>query len=213
MLNALRHQRSCHASVLRSHSRFHRSVLNALRHQRSCHNERAFAWSGHLCAQRLAASTKLSLPGSTRPPPASAVLNALRHQRSCHVKVNTDTSMATPMCSTPCGINEVVTLQRRNAQHGGHVLNALRHQRSCHEQHPANDTGRHQVLNALRHQRSCHGKGRNLWRLERWMCSTPCGINEVVTRAVVERSRSLQLVLNALRHQRSCHPNPLFPTT
>ena len=60
VLNALRHQRSCHlvdvpyiviAALL---------VLNALRHQRSCHNRSLMPAAFMVGAQRLAASTKLS---------------------------------------------------------------------------------------------------------------------------------------------------------
>ena len=87
------------------------------------------------------------------------------------------------MCSTPCGINGILTcVVRMRRAVIVHVLNALRHQWNPHTAgHERFDAGL--VLNALRHQWNPH------------QCSTPCGINGILT----------STVLNALRHQWNPH--------
>ena len=93
-------------------SRFMRNaVLNALRHQWNPHTE--------VCNRGVRAGT---------------VLNALRHQWNPHPG---DTSLpldAAKQCSTPCGINGILTLlvQRQHVEMGHYVLNALRHQWNPH---------------------------------------------------------------------------------
>ena len=253
VLNALRHQRSCHQGPGPPKTRA-LFVLNALRHQRSCH----FPWSSRrvsysLRAQRLAASTKLS-PAATRTTcvgvagaqrlaastklshrKSSAeqldtiVLNALRHQRSCHPDRGGGGGGGAAGCSTPCGINEVVTprlpspvlLCPFSAQRLAASTKLSRRgdepqfttDSMCSTPCGINEVVtwppaprrrvRFHVLNALRHQRSCHHTYRVTWRAIP-MCSTPCGINEVVTRRPLDNPISAR-VLNALRHQRSCH--------
>ena len=91
-------------------------------------------------------------------------------------------------CSTPCGINEVVT---------GSGRRSIRFRRSAQRLAAStklslSNPGRRRrlpplVLNALRHQRSCHWFHRPIIQKARWLCSTPCGINEVVTIALACR--------------------------
>ena len=133
MLNALRHQWNHHPAVLFSLSHL-RNVLNALRHQWNHHHTRSFfeAWAATSGAQRLAASME-----------------------SSHLAA--DVLRLTAPCSTPCGINGIIT-----PEPGAGPGRALR------------------VLNALRHQWNHHldGVPGRVWQ---GVCSTPCGINGIIT--------------------------------
>ena len=227
VLNALRHQRSCHSQGGGAWGCY-RSVLNALRHQRSCHVPLAgfildciFGCSTPCGinevvtrglvkarmkpsrAQRLAASTKLSREKSSNPlapqPGAQRLAASTKLSRGGRVRL----LIFLDVCSTPCGINEVVTREGEWRSQPEIVLNALRHQRSCHWRgaQTTSRLARAQRLAASTKLSPDSIVPRNpsvIW------CSTPCGINEVVTRFLGRRPAS-RGVLNALRHQRSCH--------
>ena len=83
------------------------AVLNALRHQWNHHQASCVSSCAACSAQRLAAS----MESSPRRPPVHiwlvAVLNALRHQWNHHVLPRQDEFDST--CSTPCGINGIIT--------------------------------------------------------------------------------------------------------
>src|SRR5579872_4426077 len=61
------------------------------------------------CAQRLAASTKFSHEPATDNRTVCHVLNALRHRRNSHDAWMSVQSVPS-MCSTPCGIDEILTV-------------------------------------------------------------------------------------------------------
>ena len=84
------------------------------------------------CAQRLSASQR-SAPRNSAPLAHSpSVLNAFRHHRGRHV-VSTDVMSRAHKCSTPFGITEVGTRERRFPRPARHrVLNAFRHHRGRH---------------------------------------------------------------------------------
>ena len=106
-------------------------------------------------AQRLAASMECSQLVWSINHPVRAVLNALRHQWNAHTF--TDYWRAgTVLCSTPCGINGMLTATPGGGQAPHRVLNALRHQWNAHAL---------QAAGAFRYV----------------MCSTPCGINGMLT--------------------------------
>src|SRR5438034_502985 len=84
-------------------------------------------------------------------------------------------------CSTPCGINGILTRLTRSSRLSGAVLNPLRHQSNHHGQMKS---------------RMCVLKGR---------CSTPCGINGILTASCMRCSFKGLRVLNALRHQWNPH--------
>ena len=111
-----------------------------------------------------------------------------------------------------------------------YVLNALRHRRGHHGGDGDGQRNGFQVLNALRHRRG-HHLVRESEGLRNSLCSTPCGIGEVITGrsrrcrcsrrcaqrlAASERSsqdhgrlgRVVGQVLNALRHRRGHHSLP-----
>ena len=254
-----------------------------MRHQRSCHKCSAGVFLWRSCAQRLAASTKLSPRGprgERRCPRASAQrlaastklsLDYCKPQRPALLKCSTPcginevvtlTGVARvgqgDLCSTPCGINEVVTVPRGKyrsssrkgaqrlaastklslagcpcystcARRGAQRLAAstklsppmshfVAQATSCAQRLAASTKlsragwlvlsfGLSVVLNALRHQRSCHIYD-DSGSTHHTQCSTPCGINEVVTSVRETRIPTNGKVLNALRHQRSCHELP-----
>ncbi len=83
------------------------------------------------------------------------------------------------------------------------VLNALRHQWNPHLGCSLAPPGRVRVLNALRHQWNPHD-ARQLGHDVGVQCSTPCGINGILTTAA-SRQSAYRGVLNALRHQWNPH--------
>ena len=179
VLNALRHQWNPHVTVTRRISAGV-AVLNALRHQWNPHTcQRSTARTASSSAQRLAASMESS-PGC---------------QAASHI--------ATQKCSTPCGINGILTelpwtfepcpsAQRLAASMESSPLRlrAL--------------IGAGTVLNALRHQWNPHRRPRAICSC-RTRCSTPCGINGILTQTLVAPGSTSLRVLNALRHQWNPH--------
>ena len=158
------------------------------------------------CAQRLAASTKLSLFDEAtinRRPCACA--QRLAASTKLSQEADDESSLIQVLCSTPCGINEVVTEW---------VVDPYTRQPMC-----STPCGINEVVTSI-----------SFRSIPRWIgaqrlaastklslsaeldpdqtkcpCSTPCGINEVVTTAPRAAHPQNVPVLNALRHQRSCH--------
>ena len=140
VLNALRHQRSCHAKPwrLRDIGSSQCSTPCGINEVVTCPSR--IGGCRDRRAQRLAASTKLSQRQRAGSVQKRGVLNALRHQRSCHLTRAGPAPARLSGCSTPCGINEVVTAGQMGRRSVLPVLNALRHQRSCHRPGPPRAT-------------------------------------------------------------------------
>ena len=83
-------------------------------------------------AQRLAASMESSRPGMVAADAALDVLNALRHQWNPHCTALSYADQLRMRCSTPCGINGILTLTVELRSCRSLVLNALRHQWNPH---------------------------------------------------------------------------------
>ena len=136
-------------------------------------------------AQRLAASMESSHEASVHQICAlGTVLNALRHQWNHHVALAAAARLLPgDQCSTPCGINGIITTGVHLAIRAAiAVLNALRHQWNHHHRHCEiqSDYGT-AVLNALRHQWNHHEHVLVTPTIANILCSTPCGINGIIT--------------------------------
>ena len=132
------------------------------------------------------------------------VLNALRHQWNPHSHALLFL-VARCVCSTPCGINGILTLELYNGPISTSSAQRLAASMESSHNPPARDgSGDQPVLNALRHQWNPH-KSLDVEDTSTNGCSTPCGINGILThkRALI---RFTQVpVLNALRHQWNPH--------
>ena len=135
------------------------------------------------------------------------VLNALRHQWNAHTYAPGELNIMRT-CSTPYGINGMLTYRSLVQIRLKRVLNALRHQWNAHPPRPRMAISRprcstpygingmltrysttpqphdHAVLNALRHQWNAHGRHGSIRRLPQ-KCSTPYGINGMFTASVL----------------------------
>ena len=157
-----------------------------------------------LCAQRLSASTNGSL---------GVVGGKLGAVGGCSTPFGinewiTELALLPPStriaCSTPFGINEWITIQWAGKLRFICVLNAFRHQRMDHLILTHKKLQKENVLNAFRHQRMDHF--RDIGKLlNGFLCSTPFGINEWITRFQRVGDRLRFFVLNAFRHQRMDH--------
>src|SRR6266571_5176339 len=98
-------------------------VLNALRPQWNPHVRPASSKDSIRCAQRLAASMESSLCMTVTSVCKGVVLNALRHQWNPHSGSLPVHSTASE-CSTPCGINGILTIGAAGRCRDGVVLNA-----------------------------------------------------------------------------------------
>ena len=136
-----------------------------------------------MCAQRLAASMESSPAGSHATMAASAVLNALRHQWNPH------TDMRHRAASTLIVLNALRHQWNPHRARSWYrdaapsVLNALRHQWNPHIDAAGSTSACSHVLNALRHQWNPHSYASRTQRHGYRRCSTPCGINGILTRA------------------------------
>ena len=162
-------------------------VLNALRHQWNHHSAAPLRVGEQPCAQRLAASMESS-QSSVAAPVRSKLRPATSRPRRCaqRLAASMESSRIAARivdreisCSTPCGINGIITRQWALQKHRPLVLNALRHQWN-HHTHVAFVDGYF-----------C-------------MCSTPCGINGIITRPPPLRVGK-NAYINALRHQWNHH--------
>ena len=156
-------------------------MLNAFRHPSGPHKSVTTGTSaGSRGAQRLPASKRSSpLPlrqrGSLRP-----VLNAFRHPSGPHGKSTTWQSSGI-LCSTPSGIQAVLTPDPLARYPSNGVLNAFRHPSGPHRGAQHHRRRPLRVLNAFRHPSGPH-YDMSLTGFDSDLCSTPSGIQAVLTR-------------------------------
>ena len=181
VLNALRHHGGHHIRSAQSRGRTNQ-VLNALRHHGGHHDTRRGARN-----------------------PDRAVLNALRHHGGHHRPSCLGKAVGTVVCSTPCGITEVVT--KFSTITTSPTKSAQRLAASRRSSHASSLTSRpgSACAQRLAASRRSSRTGRGVFLRGASECSTPCGITEVITRDQGNARRRGLLVLNALRHHGGHH--------
>ena len=159
------------------------AVLNAFRHQWNPHTGAGYDAGSLNGAQRLAASMESSLVAASQS--AGIVQRAQRLSASMESSPLTERVAMSPVfrCSTPFGINGILTSDcSRDVTTPCMVLNAFRHQWNPHAGRPAHRAAwpRAQRLSA-----SMESSRAVRWRrrCRIGMCSTPFGINGILTTA------------------------------
>ena len=137
----LRRRRACRCSTPCGIN----GILTRCRHDRRCCST---------CAQRLSASMessrrirRMACCASKGAQRLSASMESSPSSRACHSAVS--------QCSTPCGINGILTHRQPRHRHAPCVLNAFRHQWNPHTVESVIDRASI-VLNAFRHQWNPH---------------------------------------------------------
>ena len=130
------------------------------------------------------------------------MLNALRHQWNHHIRRRHDPRRG-HRCSTPCGINGIITDVAELDFLVDTVLNALRHQWN-HHNGPNFVCGHHIVCSTPCGINGIITPARRRYRRVQQLCSTPCGINGIITHHADWHGDATS-VLNALRHQWNHH--------
>src|SRR5262249_32373522 len=125
------------------------------RHQWNPHKTCLPSFCERYSAQRLAASMESSPSAHRSAKTAATVLNALRHQWNPHWSRWLGCALAA-MCSTPCGINGILTFERTVRDHLASGAQRLSASIESSPIAPETPQAVLQVLNALRHQWNPH---------------------------------------------------------